>query len=145
MRKIKFRGKRIDNGKWVYGSLMKSLVGKKYIIELVDDVGAWQPDFRLLYAEVDPSTVGQYTGLKDKNGVKIFEGDVLIFDGDKFVISWDDERCGFRMDYWMFDEQYDLSEFWPTSEIIGNIHDNPEMLGSDDDLHYCPTCGQRLK
>ena len=100
----------MDNGEWVYGNLIRrNVCGEEW--------------------EVIPETVGQYTGLNDKNGKKIFEGDVLIFDGDKFVISWNDERCGFRMDYWMFDEQYDLSEFWPTSEIICNIHDNQELMG----------------
>ena len=124
MREILFRGKRIDNGKWVYGNLIqRNIWGAVFPIIRAEDNG--YGNFKEW--EVIPETVGQYIGLKDKNGKKIFEGDVLIFDGDKFVISWNDERCGFRMDYWMFDEQYDLSEFWPTSEVIGNIHDNPEV------------------
>lgn len=125
MREILFRGKRVDNGEWVYGMLCDGKI--VYILSGVVEaneeyicIEVWNP--------VIPETVGQYTGLDDKNGQRIFEGDVLIFDGDRFVISWNDERCGFRMDYWMFDEQYDLSELWPTSEIIGNIHDNPELV-----------------
>ena len=71
----------------------------------------------------------QDTGLKDKNGTRVFEGDVLVFNGDRFVIFRDEERGGFYMNYWQFDEQYDLNEFWPTSEIIDNIHVNPELMG----------------
>ena len=124
MREILFRGKRIDTREWVYGNLIqRNIWGAVFPIIRAEDNG--YGNFKEW--EVIPETVGQYIGLKDKNGKKIFEGDVLIFDGDKFVISWNDERCGFRMDYWMFDEQYDLSEFWPTSEVIGNIHDNPEV------------------
>ena len=59
--------------------------------------------------------------------MKVFDGDVLVIDDDRFLIQWEEERGGFRIDYWQFDEQYDLSEFWPASEVIGNIHDNPEV------------------
>lgn len=119
-RVVKFRGKRVDNGKWVYG----------YYQELVDSVNHlyWINEPNGDITDVVPETVGQYTGLKDRDGVEIYEGDVLIFDGYKFVILWNEERGGFHMDYWMFDEQYDLSEFSQTSEIISNIHDDPELM-----------------
>jgi len=124
MREILFRGKRIDNGEWVYGFYAQELQGQHYILA---DEGDFYDGPMLTMVEVIPETVGQYTGHDDKNGVKVFDGDVLVIDDDRFLIQWEEERGGFRIDYWQFDEQYDLSEFWPASEVIGNIHDNPEV------------------
>ena len=120
MREILFRGRRIDTGEWVYGQLWVNRTATRETTYIVLDDGEME--------YVEPSTIGQYTGLNDKIDVKTFEGDVLVFDGDRFVIFWDEERGGFRIDYWQSDEQYDLSDFWPESEIIGNIHDNPEFM-----------------
>lgn len=132
MMDIVFRGKRVDNGRWVYGFYGHKPNGNEveehFIIE-------WELNRAsdLIYTyfvdtPVIPETVGQYTGHDDKNGKKIFGGDVLVYNGDKFLIFWDKERAGFYLNYWQYDEQYDFSEFWPTSEIIGNIHDNPELM-----------------
>lgn len=121
MRKIKSRGKRLDNGVWVEGSLLQDDYGVCMIVEFVDHHEQWH--------EVDPDTVGQYTGMKDKNGEEICEGDVLT---DKFgsigVVEW--RNCGFvvnfgDVDIFLISDCFDDSyQMW----AIGNMHDNPELL-----------------
>lgn len=69
-----------------------------------------------------------FTGFYDKYGEEIYAGDVLDYDEDRFVILWDEERGGFLIDYWQLDERYDFRDFWPTSKVIGNIYENPELL-----------------
>ena len=132
MREIIFRGKRIDNGEWVYGwpfadtadcSLKK--VGKcgcphdgsKYfIVEWVDDFHEYEE------REVIPDTVGQYTGLNDKNGKLIFEGDILLFRaGRTHVVRFEDGA-------FILEDTAIPIPFAIKSEIIGNVHDNPELL-----------------
>ena len=120
MREILFRGKRLDNGEWVYGYLT------------VDD--SRNPGFVIDYlmpkmscygqTEVDPETVGQYTGLRDKNSERIFEGDIVVFPPSylepKGVVIFSHGRFIVRAT-----KTYILSEF---VEVIGNIYDNPELL-----------------
>ena len=137
-RKIIFRGKSLNTGLWSYGDLRQDNVRKKTYIEY----------------EVDPETVGQYTGLTDKNGKEIYEGDILCLqvpDGTirHFVIEWADEDRilrplsdfvpdgnPIRISGWCFNWRgYRL---YPTvidgvpdnevMEIIGNINDNPELM-----------------
>lgn len=113
MREILFRGKRSDNGEWVEGSLWVQ-IDKSYILTLASSRGL----------EVDPDTVGQYTGLTDKNGKKIFEGDIVLDADEPCMIAYEN-GCWkeiFQSDWWSF--IYDDDEV----EIIGNIHDNPELL-----------------
>lgn len=126
MREILFRGKRIDNGEWVYGNLnygtieIKSIKGSYYISDF--DVNPWDKKFY----PVIPESVGQYTGLTDKNGKKIFEGDI-IFDPElkeNHIVMFDEGGfCTeemFLQFYLCFDEM--------EVEVIGNIYDNPELL-----------------
>jgi uncharacterized phage protein (TIGR01671 family) len=137
MRDILFRGKRIDNGEWVEGWYSLDENGKTNII-LSDGMyaGYW--------AEVDPATIGQYTGLTDKNGVKVFEGDILDWDGYKFkkqpVVTFGlhkVECCGCCYNYHrLIGFDLGISDIGDTDncEVIGNIHDNPELLGGDDNV-----------
>lgn len=144
MRTIIFRGKRKDNGEWVEGNFYESQISGCYILEnkLLATVGGRRSRAtirdKLIPYEVDPETVSQYTGLKDKNGKRIFEGDIVIcgkeINGniiDRLVeIGFVEMRHGAfglhrKQGYyrpfkdWLEDYEY---------EVIGNIHDNPELL-----------------
>lgn len=110
MREIKFRGKRVDNGEWVYGSLIQRIG----YTEIFDDVFTWV---------IVPETIGQYTGLKDKNDTEIYEGDVVRAGGSITEVSFF-RGCFYTV---IHNSNYRLSG-WKTLEVIGNIHDNPELL-----------------
>jgi uncharacterized phage protein (TIGR01671 family) len=121
MREILFRGKTLL-GKWIEGDLLQYLgCGKVNIAQNYKGAGG---------QEVIPETVGQYTGLTDKNGKKIFEGDIVTnHKGDIGRVTWYEEYCAFMIYsitenkvYWLFDNDFSLIE------IIGNIHNNPELL-----------------
>ncbi|MEG2061810.1 MAG: YopX family protein [Alistipes sp.] len=119
MREIKFRGKRLDNGKWIIGDLLR-MGGCTFIFP--DPA----PDSFDRYM-VDPSTVGQFTGLLDKNGKEIWEGDVALNIYNRVVIcEW------FRGGFWLNGAQhgadYNIHLVYKDIEIIGNIHDNPELV-----------------
>ena len=132
MREILFRGKRLDNGKWVEGAFCPNdcddpfgpMVYKPSIIKLGDPCdGFW--------FAVDPETVGQYTGLKDKNGKKIFEGDIWNCGGCIGVIKWVEDVCSFEANYTMNGIEYAnaVGAYRAAKvEVIGNIHDNPDLL-----------------
>ena len=131
-REIKFRGKRKDNGEWVYGYYVyDNYDGKHYI---------YAKEYGLVSYEVVPKTIGQYIGLKDKNGKEIYESDILSRERKTIInnyhainivkVIWDNEN----LRYWVedlsntLDLEYfkiqELKEF----EIIGNIYKNPELL-----------------
>ena len=140
MREILFCGKRIDNGEWVEGSLLKvSLNGKTAHLIFGDDFIFINKDVKALnHALVDPAAVGQYTGLTDKNGKKIFEGDIVkgIFLFGKQILSVVKFSEGSFGLAW---QRGNVEEFSPFTgmcnvkyEVIGNIHDNPELLKGED-------------
>lgn len=125
MREILFRGKNIETDEWVHGDVFHS-TGFALIM----------PDGTLMGTQiVDPATVGQYTGLTDKNGKKIFEGDVVECWSRGVKAQGVVHR---RIDgLWIIYPAYQQDSFWglcpnadgtTTVEVIGNIHDNPELL-----------------
>ena len=131
MREILFRGKRVDNGEWVQGDLIQINKGRKFIVNskfgaCIDDKGNFINTEAPFVCEVIPETVGQYTGLTDKNGKKIFEGDIVKYKNgspckidymdSQFVMMW---KCFYRNFERVYDDEV---------EVIGNIHDNPELL-----------------
>lgn len=144
MREIKFRGKRIDNGEWAYSSLINNLFFKStnkspvhYIVDPTqyEEYDSFE-DVEHLAIEVDPETVGQYTGLKDKDGKEIYEGDIILL-ADKLIRFIEYDRGTFVLVRKEDTRSYDLyTRFSPIWEyitdynfkVIGNIYENPELL-----------------
>ena len=141
MREVLFRGKQTDNGEWIYGDLRHISDWKGgYNPHIVDNTNGRNNSVTGL--EIIPETVGQYTGLTDKNGMKIFEGDIvkgIAYSVTKIgVIVWIDEISSFGVRYAQNLTAWENSsilrcvsmgktdEF--AAEVIGNIHDNPELL-----------------
>ena len=137
MREFLLRGKRTDNGEWVYGYYTKArdfLNKKEMHIIFEPDVEAFPHCEFTGYEEVLPETVGQYTGLTDKNGTKIFEGDILTIENEGVyaAIKYNESNAAFYVE----DEDHEdyLGEAWGTDVvIIGNIFDNPELLKGGGD------------
>ena len=144
MRVILFRGKRFSDGEWVVGRLFIDAKEDKH------EILAGYVNYRVGW-EVAPETVGQFTGLTDKNGKRIFEGDILEFEDcgetgyeykegfyftNRAVVAWRHSAWEFGKfmyhDSCVLEEMYssreDFIEIFNYSEIIGNIHDNPELL-----------------
>ena len=145
MREIKFRGKRFDNGEWVCGGS---------VIQFVDDgvLTVYIPQFNekctclhdaqdnimafeacSIY-KVNPATVGQHTGLKDKTGREIYEGDILHCQDRIVHVRWHAQAGTWDCDFVKYTDNPLCSngiipvEWKFRAEIIGNVHDNPELL-----------------
>ena len=138
MREILFRGRgntKYNDGEWYYG------------VPIRDFEGDWQICTDNSKRVVIPETIGQYTGLKDKNGTKIFEGDIVLvpYIDPIFKCTWNDtspcERaivkyCNgmFYVEYIESGDKFTLSAMDGYMKIIGNIYDNPELLGGNNNV-----------
>lgn len=145
MREILFRGKEKNSGEWIYGDLRHISDGHSgYILCIVDNTNGRNND--VIGVEVVPETVGQYTGHTDKNGVMIFEGDIVkgtAYSATRIgVIVWIDEISSFGVRYvnapnpaaWENSSILRCVSLGKTdefaAEVIGNIYDNPELLNA---------------
>lgn len=151
MREIEFRGKTEKNDEWVYGHLISQYDADAcspctyYIIETMDfsqDVDNYKSLYDVVnygdYYEVYENTIGQYTGKKDKNGTKIFEGDIVK---GTIVSAWAKEEIICVVKYLkdgfvsVEDDRWEHSlMFAKNLVVIGNIYDNPELLVDGDDI-----------
>lgn len=134
MREILFRAKAINrdpnyeyrtdyqNGDWVYG-----LITKLYDERFSDLPAEMSNEDGVTGIEIDYRTIGQYTGLTDKNGAKIFEGDIVLLKGDEEPYQVAFNECCFQV--YSHSVCYVMDNFYDHDiEVIGNIHDNPELL-----------------
>lgn len=156
-REIKFRGKMIPENEWIFGTILRIpappvCFGKsetdKYYIQFPDPryMPDWNMPYRMVQGEVNPDTIGQYTGLHDKNGKEIYEGDIVLYQDwemayegggndsfiNKGIVEYCEDNCCFnvteRQTVDLADVLYKDNE---DLEVIGNIYDNPELLGGE--------------
>lgn len=132
MREILFKAKRKDNGKWIEGYYLKryDLLGnEEHLIFHADSYTVWE------YAEIDPETLCQFTGMTDKNGVRIWKNDIVEAwsQGSRAIGTVKQRVDGL----WIMSPAWQNHEFWElkpnsngetTVEVLGNAFDNPELL-----------------
>lgn len=132
-REIKFRGKRIDSKEWVYGVPVKSNYGIS-IVSTIYHVDC--AEYNVDEFSVIPETIGQFTGLLDKNGKEIYEGDLLDCDPspqlpeNPIKVGWSNKYASFVLNKsgWAYSHYFGEALNPEDCEIIGNIHDNPELI-----------------
>ncbi len=139
MREILFRGKRTGDGAWIEGGIWIEdndvfIIGP---IRYFPDTRDWDtyeyyvknPVYRMGKNRVDPETVGQFTGLLDMNGKKIFEGDIVEVDGAVYVCRWD--MGNFEFGLANAQESFGIVYASHRIEVTATVHDNPDLLKGD--------------
>lgn len=123
MREIKFRGKTVSTKEWFYGDLVHNAFSGHRIFPVGIQIPGCYPD------EVIAETVGQFTGLHDKNGKEIYEGDIVrdYDEGFLYKVMFCEHYAQFMFYDYLNDDYYDNQDI-AEHEIIGNIHENPELL-----------------
>lgn len=153
MRTIKFRGKRLYDGEWVYGCPLVVDTDKRKVAMIVTLHEAYPDTLAKVTTSVDFNSLGQFTGLYDKNGKEIYEGDILLWTRKnvhiegrqlqdllhKCVVYYDNDKCAFQfrcklrcgacVGYLDFDDDRADESF---VEVVGNIHDNPSLIKKGD-------------
>ena len=127
-REIKFRGKMIPENEWIFGTILRiQFPDPRYMPD-------WNMPYKMVQGEVNPDTIGQYTGLHDKNGKEIYEGDIVkIKYRDEDIGKVIYEHNGFSIDVTNMNKNYGRVSFVNNfMEVIGNIYDNPELLGGEE-------------
>ena len=146
MREYKFRGKEIDTGKWVYGGLFKEPAPPQCFEKTLEDkywivypnprfMPDWNLPFDMVRTDVDKNTIGQYTGLHDKNGKEIYEEDIVFIKGDTELLDIKGKveySNGFAQ-YIITNTGDIINEAEPLGdyediEVIGNVFENKELL-----------------
>ena len=153
MREILFRGKKVDNGEWIYGWYAQAVYGRWPLVDSICPAEEAEAG-HLQFFEVYSDTISQYTGLIDGNGKKIFDGDILQFGVHRLIVYWDEENYqwaakktkGYDVIHFMPEHLY---EYWSsidlgeiaaeeiitgrmTTVVIGNIFDNPDLIADSE-------------
>jgi uncharacterized phage protein (TIGR01671 family) len=134
MRTIKFRGKSIDNEKWIYGGFFNSSEEEGLVSYVFDNINGAEP--------VEINSIGQFTGMKDRNGIDIYEGDIVNSGAGEilwcelesmFKVKWHGEvfkRVRGQNDRYTLNGEPLFMNAHIAWEVIGNIHENPQLLST---------------
>jgi uncharacterized phage protein (TIGR01671 family) len=126
MRVIKFRGKRVDNGEWVYGDVW-SMPNNGFAI--VNDGNQWCESKNFSPILVIPETVGQFIGQTDKNGVEIYENDIVRHpDGRAGMVEYVEDNCYFDTNSHPHLSDIEVCVYYDQLEVIGHIHQDAKPL-----------------